>query len=74
MNLDEKLNFNTPIKEKIAKASKGTGIICKLSHLLPRESLITIYKSCVRSHIDYGDIIYDQPNNEHFCNVLERGQ
>ena len=74
MHLHEKLNFNAPIKEKISKANKGIGIICKLSHLLPRESLITIYKSCVRSHINYGDIIYDQPNNEHSCNMIERGQ
>ena len=74
MHLDEKLNFNTHIKEKIAKANKGIGIIRKLAHLLPRESLITIYKSFVRPHIDYGDIIYDQPNNEHFCNMIERVQ
>ena len=47
MHLDEKLNFNTHIKKKIAKVNKGTGIIRKLAHLLPRESLITIYKSFV---------------------------
>ena len=63
MNLDEKLDFNTHIKEKIGKANKGIWIILKLSHLLPRESLITICKSFVRPDIDYCDIIYDQPNN-----------
>ena len=52
MQLDEKLNFNTHIKEKIAKANKGIGIIRKLAHLLPRESLVTIYKSFVRPYID----------------------
>ena len=72
--LDEKLNFNNHIKEKIAKANNSIGITCKLSHLLPRESLTTIYKSFFRPHIDYGDIIYDQPNNEHFCNMIERVQ
>ena len=74
MYLDGQLNFNTHIKEKIAKANKGIGIIRKWAHLLPRESLITIYKSFVRPHIDYGDIIYDQPNNEPFCNMIERVQ
>ena len=73
-NLDEKLNFNTHITEKIAKTNKGIGIIRKLAHLLPRDSFITIYKLFVRPHIDYGDIIYDQPNNEHFCNMIERVQ
>ena len=71
MHLDEKLNFQTYIKEKIAKANKGIGIIHKLAKVLPRESLITIYKSFVRPHIDYGDIIYDQPNNDSFCNMIE---
>ena len=74
MHLDEKLSFNTHIKDKIAKANKGIGIIRKLSYFLPRESLITIYKSFVRPHIDYGDIIYDQPNNKQFCNMIERVQ
>ena len=26
------------------------------------------------THIDYGDIIYDQPNNDHFCSSVERVQ
>ena len=57
MHLDEKLNFDTHIKEKTTKAKKGIGINHFEPHLLPRESLITIYKSFVRPHIDYGDII-----------------
>ena len=43
---------------------KGIGIFKKLSKTLPWHALITIYKSFVRPHLDYGDIIYDQPNNE----------
>ena len=70
MHLDEKLNFNTHIREKIAKANKGIGIIRKLSCLWPRESLITICESFVRPHIDYGEIISDQPNNKHFCDLI----
>ena len=46
------------------------GIIFKLAHILPREFLITV-KSFVRPHIDYSDIIYDQPNNDSFCNIAE---
>ena len=57
MHLDEKLNFNTHTNEKIAKANKGVRIIRKLVCILPREFLTTIYKSFVRPHIDYGDII-----------------
>ena len=72
--LDEKLNFNHHLEEKIAKANKGIGLICKLAHILPRQSLLTIYKSFIRPHLDYGDIVYDQPNNENFCNTIEKVQ
>ena len=41
--LDEKLNFNHHIK-KITKAMKGIGFINRLSKILPRHSLLTIYK------------------------------
>ena len=72
--LDMKLNFKLHIKEKISKAMKWICIIKKLSNVLPRKSLITIYKSFVRSHLDYGDLIYDQPNNEYFCQQIESVQ
>ena len=72
--LDEKLNFSHHIKEKISKACKGIGVIRKLHYVLPRHSLLTIYKSFIRPHLDYGDIIYDQPNNQTFSNKLEAVQ
>ena len=74
MHLDEKLNFNHHINEKIAKASKGIILIHKLAHVLPRQSLITIYKSFIQPHVDYVDIIFDQPNKEGFYNFIERVQ
>ena len=43
-------------------------------NVLPRKSLIIIYKSFVRPHLDYGDLIYDQPNNESFCQQIEIAQ
>ena len=74
MHLDEKLNFNHHLEEKITKADKGIGLIRKLAHILPRQSLLTIYKSFIRPRLDYGDIVYDQPNNENFCNTIEKVQ
>ena len=41
---------------------------------LPRKSLLCIYKSFVRPHFDYADVIYDQPHNENFCNRIESVQ
>ena len=38
---------------------------------MPRKSLITIYKALLRPLLDYGDIIFDQPQNESVCEKLE---
>ena len=35
--------------------------MCKLNLLLPRLSLVAVYKCFIRPHLDYGDVIYDQP-------------
>ena len=72
--LDEKLNFEYHLKENCVKFNKDIGIIKKLQNRLPRRALLTIYKSFVRPHLDYGGIIYDQPNNESFCHKLESYQ
>ena len=42
--LDEKLNINTHITEKMVKASKRNGVIKKLFKSLLRNALLTIYK------------------------------
>ena len=64
MYLDESPNLSYHIEERMSKAMKGIGIIKKLSKTFPQHPIITIYKSFVRPHLDYGDITYDQPNNE----------
>ena len=69
--LDKKLSFTEHIKQAIAKSIKGLNVIRKLNHTLPRKTLITIYKSFIRPHLDYGDVIYDQPSNKSFANKIE---
>ena len=63
MFLDSKLSFFDHISEKIKKVTKGVNVKRKMNLLLPCSSLVTICKSFVRPHLDYGDVIYDQPNN-----------
>ena len=50
MVLDTKLDFNLHLKKVQSKINKTMGL-----RLLPRESLVTIYKSIIRSHLDYRD-------------------
>ena len=56
------------------KCYKMIGVIKRLSVNLPRDALLRIYKSFIRPHLDYGDIIYDKPNNESFKNKIENVQ
>ena len=74
IHLDEELTFKHHINEKINKANKGIGIICKLNNILPHSALLTIYRSFIRPHLDYGDVIYDQPENESFSTKIESVQ
>ena len=69
--LDEKLNFKEHLKEEISKAFKGIAVLRKLQNIILRSSLLTIYKSFMCPHLDYGDIIYRQPNNGSLCQKAE---
>ena len=46
----------------------------KLNLLLPRSPLLTVYKCFIRPHLDYGDVIYDQPNLSSLTNKIESVQ
>ena len=70
------LTFTLNRKQKIKKCNKiiGLPLIRRLSVSLPKKALLTIYKSFVRSHLNYGDILYDKPDNQNFENKLEKAQ
>ena len=45
-----------------------------LRYSLPRKLLVIIYKAFLRSQMDYGDLILDQPQNESFCDKIQSVQ
>ena len=49
-------------------------MIRKLQQIVPRTGLLTIYKSSLRAHLDYGDVICNHVFNESFRNKLESVQ
>ena len=71
MFLDCKLNFEEHLKTIVNKINKTIGLIRKFQNFLSRKSLLTVYKSFIRPHLDYGDIIYDQTYNTSFHQRLE---
>ena len=46
----------------------------RLSVNHPRKALLTIYNAIIRPHLDYGDVLYDKPNNENFQDKIEKVQ
>ena len=72
--LDTSLTFDEHIRAITSKVSKSIGLLQKLNYRLARSSLITIYKSFVRPHLDYGDVIFDKAYNNLFQQRLESFQ
>ena len=71
LTLDTSLTFDEHIKEITSKVSKLIGLLWKLNNSLPWCSLTTMYKSFMRPHIDYGDVIVEKTYNNSFQQRLE---
>ena len=71
MILDTELNFQEHIKNILTIVNKTIGLLRKLQNNLPRGSLPTIFKSFVRPHLGYGDVIYDESYNTAFHQKME---
>ena len=69
--LDIKLNLSEHIKSITKKISKTIGALHKFQQILPRSSLLTIYKTFIRSRLDEADFIYDQTYNSNFHDNFE---
>ena len=74
MILDTKMDFQEHLKDKLSKISKTIGLLRRLQKILSRAPLLTIYKSFIRPHLDYGDILYDKAYNSSFHQNLEKIQ
>ena len=68
--MDQKLTFNDHITSKRTTVNKLTRTLGKLFHML-RDSLVTIYKSFIRPHLDYADAVFDKSSNATFSNRME---
>ena len=71
LTLDIKLNFSEHTKSITKKISKTMGLSCKFQQIFSRSTLLTIYKTFIRSRLDYADIIYDKAYNSAFHDKLE---
>ena len=70
--LDSKLSFNEHINDNIYQVNKNkcVGLQRKLQTILPRSSLLTIYKSFISRLLDYTDVICDQTSSASFSRKI----
>ena len=55
----------------ISFLKKTIGLLRKFQLIRLKHSLITLYKTFIRRHLDYGNVIYDRAFNESFHQRLE---
>ena len=65
-----KLSFDEHIQCILIKTREIISLIRKLQPVILRAALLTIYKSFLRLHLDYGDVIYDRAFNKSYQNKL----
>lgn len=72
IDLNSRLDLKDNLEIIFKKVSRAIGFLRKLQNLLPIKSLMTIYKykSFIRPHMVYGDIIYAQVFNSSFHRKL----
>ena len=74
VTLDLKLAFEERILNALKKINRTIGLLRKLQSVLPRITLVIIYKAFVRPNLDYGDLLYDKTFNSSFLDRLESTQ
>ena len=69
--LNNDLYFEEHLKMILNKVNKIVGLLHKLHNILPRSALLTIYKSFIRPHLHYDNIIYYQAYDASFHQKLK---
>ena len=69
--LDKRLDFREYFRNIFKMSNRTISLLRKLQNILPRAPLVTIYKSFIRPHLYYRDILYDQMFNNSFHEKLE---
>ena len=61
-----KLSFDDHINQVVNKATKMTNIICRTFQFLDKDAFMPLYKTMVRTHLNYSNMVPLQKT--HYCN------
>ena len=70
---DDRLKFEDHIKEKVNKANSMLGIIKRNFNKMPPKTSVMLYKSLVRSHLEYAGAVWS-PHLKRDIELLEKVQ
>ena len=59
------------LEEKNLIINNGIALLRKLRHSISRKPLLSMYKTFLRPHLYYRDVIYNKPYNEKFTDIVE---
>ena len=68
---DTKLNFDMHLKRNFSIIKNGIALLRKFRDSIPRKPLLSIYKTFLRSYLDYYDVIYGKSHNKKFTDTVE---
>lgn len=68
---DSKLKFDVHISKTVAKANRVLGLIKRNFTFLDPNSLVTLYKTLVRSLLEYGQLIWC-PQLRKYIDLIEQ--
>ena len=58
IHIDHNLSWDYHIKEMNAKLSRINGILSKLRHYVPKQTLTSVYYAIFYSHMTYGCLVW----------------
>ena len=71
--IDNKLSFNHHIDSKLLKAKQMLGIVRSTFKYIDEEIFIRLYKSIIRPHLEYADIVW-APTTKEYQDKIEKFQ
>lgn len=67
------LSFDDHINNLVNKVNKITGLIRRTFKFMDKSLFLTLYKSLIRSHLDYGNLVY-YPSTKKNKQIIENAQ
>ena len=73
VTIDDELDFESHISEKINKATRTFGMLCRSFNCLDCQTFLCLYKTMVRTHLDYVSSVWAPYKMKHI-EIIENVQ